>query len=101
MKRYMLYLIVTTIFIIGCPKPVILQPLPSNTVCHIFDYCTGITCCTFTDIIGRSIQTYIQLDSCNRKMNVGIERLGFNVSLFDYQFGVKEHMKLYGHVHVE
>ncbi|XP_052081233.1 uncharacterized protein LOC127719257 [Mytilus californianus] len=81
---------------IACQKEVNTIPLDQSTVCHLYDYCTGITCCTDVDIIGRSINTFVTLDPCNRRMSIGIEKLTVNISLFDYEFGKQEHIKLFG-----
>ncbi|VDI06314.1 Hypothetical predicted protein [Mytilus galloprovincialis] len=85
----------------GCPKPVSLSPLPNNTFCHLYDYCTGVTCCSDVELIGRTIKTYVSLDPCNRKMSIGIEKLSVNTSLFDYHFGSIERVKLHGVVHLD
>ena len=85
----------------GCQSTVSLPTLGDSTSCHLYDYCTGLTCCTEVDIIGRSINTYLTLDPCNRQLKVGIERLGLNVSLFDYSYGQLEHLRLFGMVNLE
>ncbi|XP_063420822.1 uncharacterized protein LOC134706043 [Mytilus trossulus] len=81
---------------IACQKEVNTIPLDQSTVCHLYDYCTGVTCCTDVDIIGRSINTYVTLDPCNRRLSLGIEKYTVNISLFDYAFGKQEHIKLFG-----
>ncbi|VDI33335.1 Hypothetical predicted protein, partial [Mytilus galloprovincialis] len=81
---------------IGCQKEITMVELDKSTACHLYDYCTGITCCTTVEMIGRSINTYLTLDPCNKRMSIGIEKLTVNISLFDYDFGKQEHIKLFG-----
>ncbi|VDI03913.1 Hypothetical predicted protein, partial [Mytilus galloprovincialis] len=81
---------------IDCQKEVTVKALDESTACHLYDYCTGITCCTTVEMIGRSINTYLTLDPCNRKMSIGIEKFTINISLFDYDYGKQEHIKLFG-----
>ncbi|XP_071123205.1 uncharacterized protein [Mytilus edulis] len=85
----------------GCPKQLSLPPLDNTTRCHLYDFCTGVACCTDIKILGRSLTTYIKLDPCNRKLYVGIEKMNVTVNLLDYQFGKPEHIKLNGLVHLD
>ncbi|XP_052083604.1 uncharacterized protein LOC127720904 [Mytilus californianus] len=81
---------------IGCQKEITMVELDESTACHLYDYCTGITCCTTVEMIGRSINTYLTLDPCNKRMSIGIEKFTVNISLFDYDYGKQEHIKLFG-----
>ncbi|XP_076086925.1 uncharacterized protein LOC143057500 [Mytilus galloprovincialis] len=81
-----------------CQKEVTLIALDESTACHLYDFCTGITCCTNVEMIGRSINTYLTLDPCNKRMSIGIEKFTVNISLLNYNFGKQEHIKLYGFV---
>ncbi|XP_071145134.1 uncharacterized protein [Mytilus edulis] len=81
-----------------CQKEVTLIALDESTACYLYDSCTGISCCTTVEMIGRSINTYLTLDPCNKRMSIGIEKFTVNISLFDYNFGKQEHIKLFGFV---
>jgi hypothetical protein len=70
-------------------------------ICHIADYCTGITCCTDVDLIGRSITTSVDLDVCDYTLQVKIEKLSVSISLVDYQFNKKDQVYLFGAIRLE
>ncbi|VDH92137.1 Hypothetical predicted protein [Mytilus galloprovincialis] len=84
-----------------CQKEVTLIALKESTACHLYDFCTGITCCTNVEMIGRSINTYLTLDPCNKRMSIGIEKFTVNISLLNYNYGKQEHIKLNGFVGLE
>jgi hypothetical protein len=69
--------------------------------CHIPDSCTGIDCCVDVDIIGRSFRVFALLDACGYKLSVGIDKLKFDLTLFDYKWGKEEHFSLQGVVRIE
>jgi hypothetical protein len=69
--------------------------------CHIPDYCTGIDCCVDVDLIGKSFNAYVLMDACNYKLSVGIEKLAFNLTLFEYEWGKVEHFYLQGVIRIE
>ena len=80
-----------------------LPPLPSSALvsCHVPEYCTGVKCCVDADLIGRSFEAYVLLDACSNRMSVGVEKLKFDVSLLDYDFGKTEHFSLLGVIHIQ
>ena len=85
-----------------CPHDISLPALPNGLMsCHIADYCTGITCCTDVDLIGRSITTSVDLDVCDYTLEVKIEKLSVNISLVDYQFNKKDQVYLFGAIRLE
>ena len=61
--------------------------VPSGTTCHLYDFCTGVRCCSDVPLLGRSINTWLILDHCNYKLSVGFEKFSINVSLHDYDLG--------------
>ncbi|KAK6174798.1 hypothetical protein SNE40_013376 [Patella caerulea] len=73
-----------------CPLNMTLPALPSNLGCYIPDYCTGIICCTEVSQVRRAFQAHILIDGCNFQMSVGIEKIFFNISLVDYEWGKDE-----------
>jgi hypothetical protein len=73
----------------------------SGVSCHIPDYCTGIDCCVDVPVIQRAFHAYVLLDACNYKLSVGIEKLSFNLTLFDYEWGKVEHFYLQGVIRLE
>ncbi|KAL3873866.1 hypothetical protein ACJMK2_036950, partial [Sinanodonta woodiana] len=75
-----------------------LHSQPATVACHVPPQCTGVECCVFVPLISRSIHVFVDIDDCNYQMTVGIEKLVFNVTLFNYDFGKKEYMDLDGMV---
>ena len=73
--------------ITGCDQYVSLGGVPSGTTCHLYDFCTGVRCCSDLPLLGRSINTWLILDHCNYKLSVGFEKFSINVSLHDYDLG--------------
>ena len=90
------------LFSSDCPHDISLPTLPNGLVsCHIADYCTGITCCTDVELIGRSISASVDLDVCDYTLQVKIEKLSVNISLVDYQFNKKDQVYLFGAIRLE
>ena len=76
-------------------------PADKDTTCHLFDTCTGVRCCSDVDVISRSLNTYLTIDTCSQRMSVGVEKFSVNVSLVGYQYGTKERVNLHGVVRLE
>ncbi|KAK3612535.1 hypothetical protein CHS0354_024512 [Potamilus streckersoni] len=84
-----------------CPGNITLPKLPGPVTCHIPDYCTGISCCVDVRSIGRSFHVYVDIDSCDHRLTVGIEQLHVNISLIGYVWGQKQSLSLKGLVLLE
>ena len=80
----------------GCDQPVSLAPIGSDSTCHLYSFCTGVTCCSDLPQLQRSFNTWLILDHCNFKLSVGIEQFSLNISLHDFKFGRKEMVNLNG-----
>lgn len=78
-----------------------LPQLSSPVTCHLTDTCTGIQCCVEVKEISKSVDVYVILDACNYKFSAGIEKLTFNQSLLNYEFGKKESFKLLDVIRIE
>lgn len=74
--------------------PYRLPTLSGPLTCQLTDTCTGIQCCVEIKEIGKSIDVFVILDACNYKFAAGIEKLTFNQSLLNYEFGKKESFNL-------
>ncbi|VDI11129.1 Hypothetical predicted protein, partial [Mytilus galloprovincialis] len=55
--------------------------------CYLNEACTHVDCCIFVAQINRTISLFLDIDSCNYQMSVGIETLVFRQSLLQYEFG--------------
>jgi len=52
-------------------------------------------------MIGRSFYTFLDIDTCNYILTIGIERYVFNLSLVNYEYGTWEHFWLQKIIRVE
>lgn len=64
-----------------------LPNLSTSTACHILDTCLGLTCCVENEFLQRTFQIYFELDSCNSKLSIGIEKVFYNTTLIDFKWG--------------
>ncbi|XP_071123208.1 uncharacterized protein [Mytilus edulis] len=71
----------------GCDGVSTILSLPQDVSCHVRESCTEISCCTETEIISRSLETKLIIDPCDFRLTVGIEKLSFDVDLFDFEWG--------------
>ncbi|KAK3609657.1 hypothetical protein CHS0354_035942 [Potamilus streckersoni] len=86
---------------IECGNVIPVNSLPEQLVCNIPDYCTGISCCLSIPRIGRSVKTYLSINTCDLTLTVGIDRLRFTVNLFDYTWDTDDHLYMRGVIRVD
>jgi hypothetical protein len=85
----------------GCATPTSgLVDLGAKTRCAISDSCTDIHCCIQSDTIQEKLEAYINIDTCNGKIDVGIERFHWTDKLLGFQFGTVRHLSMLGVVNV-
>ena len=77
-----------------------LPSLPDNTVCHITESCNSVQCCINVDKIGQSFEASIDIDPCKLILKIRIEKLKFEKSLLDFQWGTPVEMWLFGLVKI-
>lgn len=77
----------TDICLLDCQMAVSTTPLSGDLTCLIKDTCTSVSCCMDVNFLQRAFETYVTIDPCNYLLEVGIEKLYFNVSLNDFTFG--------------
>lgn len=77
------------------------SPVSNNLNCHISSNCTGIACCLQDHISGTSYQFSIEINPCDEKILITLEKFTFAMSLFDYTMGTKEVAKLFGVLDLE
>lgn len=77
------------------------SPVSNNLNCHISSNCTGIACCLQDHISGTSYQFSIEINPCDEKILITLEKFTFTMSLFDYTMGTKEVAKLFGVLELE
>ncbi|VDI38368.1 Hypothetical predicted protein [Mytilus galloprovincialis] len=84
-----------------CPDSKIQLPdLPDYLTCYLDSTCMGIQCCWDVDFISRSFHSYLIVDTCNYILKFGVEKLEFEVTLDDYEWGEWKQFDLYGVVSV-
>lgn len=77
------------------------SPVSNDLNCHISSNCTGISCCLEDHISGTSYQFSIEINPCDEKILITLEKFTFTMSLFDYTMGTKEVAKLFGVLELE
>lgn len=68
-----------------------MAPISDSVTCLVKDTCTSISCCVDVGFMKTSFEAYLTLDACNSWLDVGIEKLSFNLSLKDVNFGICLH----------
>ncbi|XP_052806219.1 uncharacterized protein LOC128235437 [Mya arenaria] len=65
-----------------------LSKLPSTTACHLDATCSSFTCCVNTTYIQKTFEYQLEIDSCEQKLTLRIERVtvvrSFSEILFDF-----------------
>ncbi|XP_063447893.1 uncharacterized protein LOC134727441 [Mytilus trossulus] len=78
----------------GCTSAVDLPTLGSNSVCHLYDTCTGISCCLHSNTVERNFNVYLKLDPCTQKLDIGIEKYQFDFSLYTFAFETTQYFHI-------
>jgi len=73
-----------------------LEDISSHAACHIPDRCTAVDCCITLPSFRRNVNVFVDLDSCDYRLSVGIEKIHLNFSLVDYQWGTLQQYSLVG-----
>lgn len=69
--------------------------------CHVDSSCGGLHCCINVASLSTTFATKLEVDPCNYKMTVGIEKLVFSKDLFTYEWGKEEQMWMFGVVRMK
>lgn len=70
-----------------CPLDVVLPDLPDNIFCTLSKTCNAIDCCMQSDLLQRNFALSIKVDQCKMTLTVAIEKLTFELSLLNYDWG--------------
>ncbi|XP_021353372.1 uncharacterized protein LOC110450253 [Mizuhopecten yessoensis] len=73
-----------------------LPSLPADLSCRLPSHCTGVDCCLSLGFISRTLNAYVDVDSCHFTLSFGIEKLQHEITLFTYDWGKQEHLYLNG-----
>ncbi|XP_069109898.1 uncharacterized protein [Argopecten irradians] len=76
--------------------PIITEP----AACHIPSFCTGVYCCMEPNDVDIAFQAFVEFFPCQFEMKMGIEKLTFTVSLFDFEFGKQYDFYMFGAVRI-
>eukprot|EP00105_Crassostrea_gigas_P044414 XP_019928562.1 PREDICTED: uncharacterized protein LOC105342368 [Crassostrea gigas] len=71
-----------------CQMEVEMAPISDSVTCLVKDTCTSVSCCVDIGFMKTSFEAYLTLDACNYWLDIGIEKLTFNLSLKDVTFGL-------------
>ncbi|XP_052071180.1 uncharacterized protein LOC127709616 [Mytilus californianus] len=77
-----------------------LPDLPDYLTCYLDSTCMGIQCCWDVDFISRSFHSHLTVDTCSYILKFGVEKLEFEVTLDDYEWGEWKQFDLYGVINV-
>lgn len=70
-----------------CPANLPLFKIRGTTNCNIKNTCTAVSCCVEVGKVGRTFEFMMDIDFCNQKFTVGIEKLVEEVSLNMFEYG--------------
>ncbi|XP_069109897.1 uncharacterized protein [Argopecten irradians] len=76
--------------------PTVQPPNVDDATCYLSPDCTEMECCMTDMVTNRNIHYYVRLDPCANELNIGIEKLAFNVSLYEYNWGEMEELDIGG-----
>ena len=75
-------------FFTDCPLNVTTESLPPGLDCYIPSPCTAVYCClNATTPFQQALSAFLDLDPCNQRLLIGIEKYVHTLSLFDIVFG--------------
>ncbi|CAG2253142.1 unnamed protein product [Mytilus edulis] len=69
-----------------CPKIANKDPLDGPVRCYINGHCSSVDCCVYDEKILTSLNVFINIDSCNYVLEVGIENYKFSKSLLEFDW---------------
>lgn len=70
-----------------CPANLPLFKIRGTNNCNIKNTCTAVSCCVEVGKVGRTFEFMMDIDFCNQKFTVGIEKLVEEVSLNMFEYG--------------
>ena len=71
--------------------------LSSELSCHVTDSCTGLQCCINNNYLQQTFEVSFQLDPCENRLTIGIEKTRFNRTLTDFKWGMYIKYRQFGH----
>lgn len=78
-----------------------LVSLGAKTRCAISDSCAHVQCCMQSDTIQETLDAYVDVDMCNGKISVGIEKFFWSDRLLSFDYGTIKHVSMMGLVNLE
>lgn len=101
-ERFSFVLQWTSCSFVGCETETKgLSPLGTHTRCAISSSCSDIHCCLHSDILKTNLDAFINIDVCNGKIYIGIEKYQWSHRLLGYKFGEMKHVSLFGMINME
>ena len=70
-----------------CIEPSNLPPLKEHISCQITDKCTEIQCCLLVERFRLSLNVLLEIDTCNNKFIVGVDKFIQSISLLSLEYG--------------
>lgn len=72
---------------IDCPVALSLEGLGQNVSCYVDQSCTAVGCCSYIDLLQRSLHTALKLDPCSQTLTLELEQVTQEISLTDVTWG--------------
>ena len=66
----------------------------SDISCHLKSICTAVECCVDADIIADTFAAYVTFDPCDRMIQLGIDNYQFDMSMYDFSWGMFYYVRL-------
>ena len=72
----------------ACGIQLDLPDLPDTVSCSISTTCTGVTCCVYSEEVGKNFQVLVDIDSCAMVITVELEQMKFEIPFKEYLWGM-------------
>ncbi|XP_053398282.1 uncharacterized protein LOC128556671 [Mercenaria mercenaria] len=79
-----------------CPLDVDVPVLPEHVYCRLETFCNAVDCCINSELLQRTFALTLKVDPCDMILTIAIEKLQFEISLFEYSWGSENMFDLFG-----
>ncbi|XP_052806223.1 uncharacterized protein LOC128235441 [Mya arenaria] len=79
-----------------CPNDLSLTNLTESVSCSIGRSCADVRCCLYSQTLQRTFTVEMSLDACVKKLNLAIEQLYMNISLYNFEWGQVNTFSMFG-----
>lgn len=88
-KKFIWVAFHSILFLECASSSVVVETIPTNPLtCHLKSDCASVSCCLDETFIAKTFEVVFEIDDCEKKLFIGIEKLQFHVPLKDVEFGM-------------